>query len=161
LLNTDQLLSCFTGSIFDKSQALKNPSITSRQKRYLNKAINFEIRHACDALLPDNLIPRISAKADLKSRAMGIDLLLADWHDQHKFDPGRKIFHFEHTIPVLQVRKSCCLASSKEDMLEILKSQILIAWILKEEDFRLNQLGLRSNRPDPAAAYRAAGIELL
>lgn len=155
------MLACFAGSIFEKSQALKDPFITSRQKRYLNKAISFEIRHACDALLPDKLILRVSVKASLKAQAMGVDLRLSDWQDQVKFDPGRKIFHLEHVIPVLEIRKSCYLAASRQDVLEILKSRILIAWILKEEDRCLNRLGLRSNRPDPEAAYRAAGIELV
>jgi hypothetical protein len=36
-----------------------------------------------------------------------------------------------------------------------------IAWILKTEDRELNRLGYRYRRPDPHAAYLAAGIDLL
>lgn len=135
--------------------------ITIRQKRFLNKAISFEIRHACDALMPDNLAPRVSLGADSEARKIGINLRTVDWHDQSSFDPGRRIFHMEHVVPVADIRKSCCSATSPEEVLEILKKQILIAWILKEEDRRLTRLGFRSNRPDPFAAYHAAGIELL
>ena len=35
-----------------------------------------------------------------------------------------------------------------------------VAWILKSENRRLTELGLRSNRPDPADAYQKAGITL-
>ncbi|MFM7674369.1 MAG: hypothetical protein ACKO5F_02005 [Synechococcus sp.] len=155
------MLALFADSIFRKAQALNAASITTRQKRYLNRAINFEIRHACDALLPDNLIPRVSVSADLLAQKMGVDLRLVDWHDQPKFDPGRKIFHMEHFIPVRDVRLSCCAASCAAEVLDVLKSKIVVAWILKEEDNRLNELGFRSKRPDPEAAYRAAGIKLL
>jgi hypothetical protein len=161
VLNSDQLLALFSGSIFEKSQALREASATVRQKRYLNRAISFEIRHACDALLLDNLTPRVSINADSAAQSIGVDLRLVDWHDQPKFDPGRKLFHMEHVIPVLDVRNSCSLATSKEDVLAVIKSKIVIAWILKEEDYRLSQLGFRSKRPDPWAAYLAAGIELI
>jgi len=144
-----------------KAQIMLDPSITVRQKRFLNKAISFEIRHACDALLPDNLSPRVSLGADSEARRMGINLRLMDWHDQPSFDPGRKVFHMEHVIPVVNIRKSCCSAMSQGEVLDILRTLIVIAWILKEEDRRLTQLGFRNNRPDPSAAYRAAGIELL
>lgn len=161
MLSSDQLLLLFSGSIFEKSQALKEEFITVRQKRYLNRAINFEIRHACDALLPDNLTPRVSIKAHEVAQCIGVELRHMDWHDQPKFDPGRKVFHMEHVVPVKNVRGSCILAPSKEAVLDVLKQQIVIAWILKEEDNRLNQLGFRSNRPDPWGAYKAAGIEII
>jgi hypothetical protein len=35
-----------------------------------------------------------------------------------------------------------------------------VAWILKAEDRRLTSLGYRSERVDPDAAYREAGITL-
>lgn len=161
MLDSIKLLTAFTSSIFEKARALEDPLITGRQKRYLNKAISFEIRHACDAMLPDNLIPRVSVNAEIAARRIGVDLRLLDWHDQPKFDPGRKLFHLEHIVPVSDIRKSCCIASSREAVLEVLINQIAVAWILKEEDERLVRLGFRSIRPDPEAAYRAAGIELI
>ena len=37
-----------------------------------------------------------------------------------------------------------------------------IAWILKDEDDKLNAMGFRNKRPDnPLKAYEEAGIELL
>lgn len=56
---------------------------------------------------------------------------------------------------------SCYAASCTAEVLDVLKGKIVVAWILKEEDIRLNELGFRSKRPDPEGAYRAAGIKLL
>jgi integrase/recombinase XerD len=83
------------------------------------------------------------------------------WHDQPSFDAGREIFHFEHVVPVSAVRTACCHQNSEGAVFAILKSRLRVAWILKSEDAELTRLGHRSNRPDPDAAYRNAGIRLV
>ncbi|HVT90299.1 MAG TPA: hypothetical protein VHD56_15715 [Tepidisphaeraceae bacterium] len=105
--------------------------------------------------------PRISQKALDKCKALGIENLQdKDWHDQPKFDPGRKIFRWEHFNPVSAIREKCH-AKSEQEIFEILKKGILVVWILKEEDKELTRQGRRIDRPDPEAAYRDAKIVIV
>jgi len=53
------------------------------------------------------------------------------------------------------------MAKSEEAILDVLKTRLRIAWILKTEDEELTRLGYRSMRADPEAAYREAKIELV
>jgi hypothetical protein len=89
-----------------------------------------------------------------------VDLFSSNWHEQQRFDPGRKQFHFEHVVPVGVLRERCKACANAEAIGAVLATEIRIAWILKEEDAVLTQLGFRSKRPDPDAAYEAAGIKL-
>lgn len=161
LLSKNDLVHPFAVSVFEKAQAQRNTGITIRQSRYLKKAMSFDIRHLCDVLSPDYLLPMVSERAQAKAIDLGVDLHKADWHDQPKFDAGRRVFHLEHYKPVGEIRELCMRAASPGDVAEILASELCLAWILKEEDQILRQLGFNSKRPDPAAAYRAAGIFLI
>jgi hypothetical protein len=58
---------------------------------------------------------------------------------------------------VAEVRR----ANDVAEVMRELQRGIRVAWITKEENARLNALGYAKNRPDPEAAYRAAGIILL
>ncbi len=75
-------------------------------------------------------------------------------------DPNRKIFHWEHFVPVSVLRRRLIALpdSTAVAILPVLASAE-IAWILKEEDAQLRQLGFGSDREDPIAAYLAAKLE--
>ncbi len=107
------------------------------------------------------ILPEVSRAAFERARNLGVNLTDKCWHDQHKFDKGREIFHFEHVNPIVIIREACIGAPSPSAILEILLTRLRIAWILKEEDFKLTKLGYRSNRQDAEAAYREANIDLI
>lgn len=86
------------------------------------------------------------------------------WADQPRRmkDPGRKIFHWEHTLPVSDL-KAELLALQAPDVPAVLavltKSEV--AWILKTENERLNAAKLRTRRRNGGlAAYEQVGIAL-
>lgn len=93
------------------------------------------------------------------AETLAVDLRTVRWHDQLKFDPGRKQFRLEHVVPVNEIRNRCLRATSATEVAGCL-AEGRVAWILRNENQRLNDLGFNSKRPDPAAAYRAAGISL-
>ena len=161
MLSKGDILKPFAESIHAKVNAEKLNGITVRQARYLKRAMSFEIRHLCDALMPDLLTPMVSKEAYLRARSIGVDLRTMDWHDQPRFDPDRKVFHLEHMMPVSMVRDLCRSAASLEEVIGILDCKLSLVWILKDEDAVLSKMGFRNKRPDPAFAYRAAGICLV
>jgi hypothetical protein len=105
--------------------------------------------------------PKVSRAARDWATRLGIDLCAMNWHDQPRFDPARRKFHFEHFRPVSLIRSECIEKCSETEILEILKTQLTVVWILKSEDVELRRLGYQSNRPDPDKAYREAMIELV
>ena len=62
-------------------------------------------------------------------------------------------------MPVNHIRAACLKAESEEETARCLE-EAEVAWVLREEDRMLTRLGFRTARPDPRAAYRAAGISL-
>lgn len=70
------------------------------------------------------------------------------------------MFHYEHMQPIASVRTAVAKAASPEEVVQILRREVRLAWITKEEDARLTALGYGYKRPDPDAAYAASGIQL-
>lgn len=118
--------------------------------------------HACREL-EDFIEPRISVAAQAKASAMELgDLRRFHWDDQvgKMNDRGRKIFHWEHFVPVsLLKRRLMELSDPTVDAILPILSVAEIAWVLKDEDEKLRRLGFGSDRDDPAAAYAAAEID--
>lgn len=88
------------------------------------------------------------------------DLTRFRWRDQRGLmkDPERGVFHWEHVMPVSDTVKALlALEDPTPSTIVPILMRTEIAWILKIEDKRLP----RKDRPDPRAAYVAAGIELL
>jgi hypothetical protein len=162
----DQLLQLFARSILAKAAAHRSPTLTENQRKWLRSSITSEIRHCGLLLYPEVIKPEVSEaalkKADsFRARMKNKDLRNHTWHSQSSFDPGRKHFHWEHMDPISAIQKSCEDAGSEEEIQQILRTRLRIAWILKEEDEKLTKLGFRNNRPDPASAYQEAGIVLV
>jgi hypothetical protein len=157
----DQLLQLFAGSIFAKVSALKSLELTRNQRKRLRSSITAEIR-ACGGLLyPEILAPEVSEAALQEADRIGVNICAQTWHSQSSFDAGRKVFHLEHVDPIACIQETCEEAGYEGAVLEILRTRLRIAWILKREDWELTRLGFRSKRPDPEGAYRAAKIVLI
>ena len=149
------VLAAFARSVFAKSQLLNSSGLrTSRERLHVREAIGFDVRKYSDFL-----VPTASDAALILAAELGVELRTLAWRDQPRVDPGRKRFLLEHVLPVAEVRERCREAATEDDVAECLK-QVRVAWILREEDDRLTELGYRTDRPDPAVAYQDAGISL-
>ena len=80
------------------------------------------------------------------------------WYEQPRYDKGRKELLMEHKNPVEEIWIKLCEEPSNAE--QILKKEIHIVWVTREEDKELTRLGYRTKRPDSDKAYREAGIEL-
>lgn len=152
---TTHLLRPFAESIRAKARAVAILDLDERQRRRFLEAISDDIKKCTNFLVPE-----VSVAAAQRALAKGLDLRQMDWHDQHRFDPGRVEFHFEHMVPVAAIRARCLQARTVADVLAVLRDSLRVAWILKDEDARLTAMGYRTNRPDPESAYRMANIAL-
>jgi hypothetical protein len=127
-------------------------------RRVLSITLNALIRHAPGPVY-------VSRAAQDEARRWGLrDLREYSWYDQIKVmgDTGRKMFAWDHFYPVAELRRRLdSLKSPTVRQARRILKLASIAWILKDEDRRLNALGFRHKRPDPVAAYATAGIRLL
>ena len=159
----DQLIELFARSIFAKTRALKayGPDLSKNQRKRLYDSIVADIRNCGGLLFPDVRPVEVSKAAQQKADGLRPPVRLCDetWHTQPRFDPGRKIFHWEHVTTISSIRKMCEEAESEEKIRNILRTRFRIAWILKREDQELKDRGYQSERPDDA--YHRAKIELL
>lgn len=144
----------FARSIFAKAELLRTTELSHRERQRVLESISDDLKKFTDLIQAG-----VSDAALAEAERMGVDLGTAGWHDQPKFDPGRKVFAREHVVPVNQMRAACLEAASEEDTARCLEAA-QVAWVLREEDDMLTRLGFRTVRTDPRAAYRAAGISL-
>jgi hypothetical protein len=133
--------------------------------QYRRKVISCQCRELEKFL---RLRKSVAAQKEADARGIG-DLSRYVWADQTKKtkmgDAGRAnglaAFHFEHTVPVSSlVNQLLALSSPTIEAIKVIISTAEVAWITTAENKRLNELKLRHKREDPAAAYKAAGIEL-
>lgn len=151
----NEMLLPFAQSIFIKCNAVKKLRLsTSNRARFL-ESISDDIKKCTNFI-----VPGVSNAAQEKANQIKINICTKNWHDQHKFDKGRSIFHFEHIVPVKSIRDECLSAFSEHEVHEILTTKLRVIWILKSEDYELTRLGFRSIRPEPEQAYSEAGIEI-
>jgi hypothetical protein len=139
---------------FSNNIRLKVKTLLGLETQYQTSVIKSSI-HSDIRKYSDLLIPLQSEAAFYQSEKLKIDLIKKNWHNQPSFDPGRKIFHFEHMIPVNQLT-DMCIQNSKE--IENILNTCTVVWILKSEDRILTELGFRNNRIDPIEAYKKANI---
>lgn len=104
----------------------------------------------------------VSEAAQRKADRLGLGKLSEyTWYQQttKMGDKGRKTFHWDHFVTIKELRRALLNLDrpTEEQVREILR-RASVAWILKSEDRKLNQLGFRADRPNPHAAYRKADI---
>ncbi len=103
----------------------------------------------------------ISEKASRKAQKMRISLSDKNWHNQPKFDKGRKIFQYEHCNTIGDLTKD--IFDGKRTIKAILNDDIT-CWITKYEDRKLTNKGYRSernNRGGYELCYEKCGIKIL
>ena len=154
---TADCIRTFAESIFIKCSAINRGCLETKEISKIRESISTDIQKYGD-LIPVSLI---SQRAYEQAKAINLSLKDMTWHNQIKFDPGRKIFQYEHMMPVNELRKLCLQRSDVKSTIRLLREQHLVAWILKEEDQEITRLGYKQNRPDPQKAYREAGIKLI
>ncbi|WP_146071511.1 hypothetical protein [Bosea lathyri] len=107
------------------------------------------------------VVPGVSRAAQARADELELgDLSKFHWGHQRAAmkDPTREIFHWEHVVPVSDIVQALvALENPMPSTIAPILMRAEIAWILKSEDKVLRRRG----RPDPRAAYVAAGIELL
>ena len=158
MATVDELLFPFAQSIHVKAKAFNTlrPTLTASQSARMLEAISDDIKKCTNFVTP------VASRAALEEAArMKVDICSKHWHDQPKFDRGRKTFHWEHVVPVSAIRAACLEADSESAVFEILRTRARVAWILKAEDSKLTRLGFRHKRDEPDAAYLQAKIELV
>jgi hypothetical protein len=143
-------------------QVLHLPADASEDmKKYQSKLLNCMCRE-----LEKFLIFRKSESAHQLAQSLGLgDLSRFRWDDQTRTrkmrDTGRKNFHLEHTMPVaMLVRELKALKRPTVKDVATVIARAEVSWITKKEDVKLTELKARHKRPDPVAAYAAAGIAL-
>ncbi|MGQ0804520.1 MAG: hypothetical protein ACT4PI_11750 [Actinomycetota bacterium] len=148
------VVTAFARSIFAKVELLGSADLNPRERPRVLEALDVDIRKYTDLI-----DPKASDAALAVAATLPVDLHSVRWHDQPKFDRGRKLFVLEHVVPVKSIRDDCLLARSESEVAQRL-AKVMVAWICREEDRKLTSLGYRSARADPEGAYRAAGISL-
>lgn len=151
-----KLLSPFAVAIIHaRSEAIRDwrspPGITAR----FLESISDDIKKCGNFFAP-----YVSVAAKDKATRRGIDLTEKNWHDQPLFGKGRKLFQFEHLVPVSSLRADTLVSRTAADILNILMTRLRVVWMLKAEDAELGRMGYRSRRKGPVAAYRAAEIKI-
>jgi hypothetical protein len=150
-----EIQKAFAKSIYLKVMLIKKLELTKKENSRVIESISDDIKKYSDLNVPGS-----SKNASLKAQEIGIELSTQSWHDQPKFDHSRKIFQYEHYFTVKTIREKCLKAMSEEEIMDVLKDNATVIWILKDEDKKLTALGYRSKRENPAIAYKEAGIEI-
>lgn len=160
----DRLLKVFARSILAKNRALKRleSELTDNQQRRLRMTVVADIRACGGILYPEELPLEVSEAALEAAKRLKVkDLHRVSWQKQQTFDKGRKMFHWEHVETIGEIQRACEKATKVKEVVEILKTKLRIAWILKTEDRALTLLGFKSIRPDANVAYGKAKIVLV
>lgn len=161
-LSFDDVVTPFAEAIFIKVTMIRSGRFDKVDIGHLKETIRHDLRKCSDIIIRSIRRPEVSEAAHAKGREMGIaDLRDLSWSAQAKLDPGRVTFILEHVIPVRTLQEAALAASSSAEIVEILRGGMRVAWILKTENSELGRLGFTTKRPDPIAAYEAAGIHLL
>ena len=161
-LSFDEVVRPFAETIFVKVRMIRSGRFDKVDVGHLKETIRHDLRKCSDIIIRSIRRPEVSEAAQAKAQEMGIaDLRDLSWSAQTKLDPGRVTFILEHVVPVKTLQEAALDARSADEIVEILRVGMRVAWILKSENSRLGELGFTSKRPDPVAAYEAAGIRLL
>ena len=148
----------FAASIVAITNRLNSAELSFREITILKQTISDILKKAGD-LNPSGA--SAAAHREYRSLFPNEDIRVRTWHEQPRFDPGRKIFHREHCETVSTLRDLCMSENTDVGILKILVERIRIVWILKTEDQILTQNGHQSNRPDWEEAYEQANIEIM
>jgi hypothetical protein len=125
------IVQAFATSIWAKVCLLRDSDLEERHKLRVRESISEDIKKYTDCIPP-----RVSDAAKTAAKKLDVNLSVMGWHDQPRFDRGRKLFHLEHITPVSAIREECLSAQSMNSI-EIALNSAKVAWILKSEDRKL------------------------
>lgn len=123
-------------------------------EKHFRRMLSVTIRNATEH--PSFTI-EASKAARLKATELGIPLEKMTWANQPRWDKGRKIFAYEHMVPVNVMMRA---VMANPEQAEAVLRGARVAWILRTEDQKLNDAGFKSDRDDPVKAYESVGIEV-
>lgn len=151
----------FAQSFAAKRGLLDHTGLSPQHQARVRESLSDDLKKLCDVVSTGLRVPEVSLAAKERAGDLGVDLCRQTWHQQPRFDPGRRAFHLEHVVPILVLRNAWLAASDPTAMVDEFDRMFRIAWILKDEDAELTRRGYRSKRDDPEAAYDEAGITLV
>ena len=129
------------------------PNAPAHLRRYHKICLNWIVR---EFPAPPT---KVSVAAAAKARELGFPTLIGvEWRHQTKYDPKRKYLLWEHMLPVADIVQLLLeLRQPNKELIADVLGRYQVAWITKTQNDKLPKKG----RADPAAAYFAAGIELI
>ena len=146
--------------VLDMVTVLKQPGLDGNIRIWYENMLEYACRK-----MEEFVDPEVSVAAQKEAKKLQLRLSEYRYCDQPKFDKGREVFHWEHVMPVSEMKRRLVgdetRIATKEDVMSVLK-RTDIAWILKDEDRKLVSYGYRSSRlENPWEAYDKAKIEIL
>lgn len=145
----------FADSISSKIKYLKNYEEDSIYYKNLRSSIQEDLKKCSNIITP-----RTSRKASALAKKKKIKLSELRWDTQTKFDQKRANFHWEHYNTVANLGDKCIELKTRSKILNFLHENLIIVWVLKSENKKLDTSGFRSNRPNSKGAYKKTGIIL-
>ncbi|MBX3198866.1 MAG: hypothetical protein KF894_12090 [Labilithrix sp.] len=142
-------------SIVSLIQAV-NSAEDAATKRYCRRVLHLVVRETRTPVYVSNRAQRLATKMGLG------DLRNYGWYQQRTKmqDPERKLFAWEHVVTVKDLTEQLlALKDPTPHRARRILRQARVAWILRSENERLNELGFRQSRPRDA--YERANIKLL
>jgi hypothetical protein len=134
-------------------------SFSKDAQRYFKSRLDWGIREMRNAR------QYVSLAAQTKATEMELgDISYCGWFDQKSKmkDPKRKIFHYEHFLPIgEQIKRLLALDAPANESVQAIIMEGAVCWILKDEDLKLRKAGYNSKRPDPKKAYAEVGIIII
>lgn len=104
----------------------------------------------------------------LNSNNIGLNPFDLVWEERHKMGlvtikkRNYSMAVWEHTIPIKEFRESLLGKQDEDEIKETLLGYPGVAWISREEDMKLTQLGFKNKRPGGFLnCYNQAGIKLM
>lgn len=167
VISQEKLLRCFAESIFIKVRVWKVLEAQNKDDPRIprfKESISEDIKKASTFKAHKKSEAAEEIYKNSKAAGMsGFELELEEqnWHTQSRFDGKKRRegqFHVEHKTPVSALRDECRKCHSVDGILNILNNNLVVVWITKEENERLDKNKYRTKRPDPDLAYKMAGI---
>lgn len=132
---------------------LQYPKSPPSLARYFHDSIDWLLRE----------LPLTPTKASMNALATALELGVTSlagirYSQQSKFDPGRERLHWEHLVPISDIRRSLLRLKNPttQEIIDIV-STYQIVWITKDE----NRVLKRNRRDDPFEEYRRNKIDLV
>lgn len=135
---------------------LTNIRETYQSMEICNEVLFINVLDSIFRNITDNKpVKYVSKAAKNEAKCLGIDLVKMNWDNQSKVDPKRKIFHYEHCIPIKQLR---ILILQTNIPIKKIINMDFVCWILKKERNVLDKK-YKDHRDNWKKCFAEFGIE--